>query len=322
MPFRPALTFSDPERRNAATLIELALAEDLDTATPAIRLEVPPGRLVLEVIEPLGEPGDVTSRVTIPAEARGAARFVARREGILAGMPVLRLVAHRFGLGTFFEELAADGDRLAPGQAVAAVAGPMREILAFERTALNFLQRLSGVATLTDRYVRAVAGTKAAILDTRKTTPGWRYLEKYAVRCGGGRNHRIGLHDAVLIKDNHLAWRAFLGDADPIAAAVGLARAQSPRGMTVEVEVDSLAQLDRALAARPDIVLIDNFPVESVPEAVRRRDSAAPGVLLEVSGGVNLDTVGAYARAGVDRISVGALTHSAPALDIGLDFAS
>jgi nicotinate-nucleotide pyrophosphorylase (carboxylating) len=322
MPAQLPFHFGAAEARNAGTLIELALAEDLNTAYPAVRLQVPPGRLVLDLFEMAGEPGDVTSRVTIPAHARGAARFVARREGVLAGLPVLELAAHRFGVGSWFEPLAADGDRVAPGAAVAFVAGPMREILAFERTALNFLQRLSGVATLTERYVRAVAGTKAVILDTRKTTPGWRHLEKYAVRCGGGKNHRLGLHDAVLIKDNHLAWRAFLGDADPIAAAVTAARQQAPPGMVVEVEVDSLDQIDRALAVRPDIVLIDNFPIDAVPEAVRRRDAAAPGVLLEVSGGVNLDTVGPYARAGVDRISVGALTHSAPALDIGLDFES
>jgi nicotinate-nucleotide pyrophosphorylase (carboxylating) len=195
----------------------------------------------------------------------------------------------------------------------------MRKLLAMERTALNFLQRLSGVATMTARFVDEVAGTRALILDTRKTTPGWRALEKYAVRCGGGTNHRIGLHDAVLIKDNHLAWLAEGGD--PIGRAVGLARAGAPEGTKfIEVEVDTLEQLDRALEVGPDIILVDNLGPEKLAEAVRRRDAKAPGVLLEASGGVNLSTVGAIARSGVDRISVGALTHSAPALDIGLDF--
>jgi nicotinate-nucleotide pyrophosphorylase (carboxylating) len=165
-----------------------------------------------------------------------------------------------------------------------------------------------------------VAGTRSVILDTRKTTPGWRALEKYAVRCGGGRNHRIGLYDAVLIKDNHLAWLAYLGELDPITLAIGAAREWAPGAAFVEVEVDSLDQLDRALESRPDIILVDNLGADALAEAVRRRDARAPGVLLEASGGVTLETVAGLARSGVDRISVGALTHSAPALDIGLDF--
>ena len=165
-----------------------------------------------------------------------------------------------------------------------------------------------------------VAGTRASILDTRKTTPGWRSLEKYAVRCGGGRNHRIGLFDAVLIKDNHLAALASSDSPDPIAEAVSLARLGSPAGTVVEVEVDTLDQLDRALACGPDIVLVDNLGAPSLAEAVRRRDAEAPGVALEASGGINLETVAGLARTGVDRISVGALTHSAPSLDLGLDY--
>lgn len=318
----PAQTFGVLERRNAETLIELALAEDWNTDFPGIRLDVATGRLVLDLLDPPGPPGDVTSHTTIPENAQGAARFRSRAPGHLAGLPVVEMLAQRCGLGAHFETTAADGDAVQPGQTLARIAGPMREILAFERTALNFLQRLSGVATLTGRFVEQVRGTSAVILDTRKTTPGWRYLEKYAVRCGGGQNHRIGLHDAVLIKDNHLAWRAFLGDSDPIAAAVRLSRENVPPGFVVEVEVDSLEQLESALAVKPDIILIDNFPIDRVPEAVRRRDAIARGVLLEVSGGVTIDTVAAYARVGVDRISVGALTHSAPALDIGLDFES
>jgi nicotinate-nucleotide pyrophosphorylase (carboxylating) len=202
---------------------------------------------------------------------------------------------------------------------LAVIAGPLRSLLAAERTALNFLQRLSGVASLTRRYVEAVAGLPVLVLDTRKTTPGWRLLEKYAVRAGGGTNHRLGLFDGVLIKDNHLAG---LGDpATAIRRAV-----ESARGfpgnvrLAIEVEVDTLDQLDQALAASPDIILLDNMPNEWLREAVARRDRLAPGVKLEASGGVNLGTVRGIAETGVDRISVGALTHSAAALDIGLDY--
>lgn len=307
-------------RRNAATLIELALAEDLGTDTPSLRLSTEEGRIVLDITPADGPTGDVTSVTTIPGTARGAARFVSRADGVVAGIPVVHMTADRFGLGAWFRPLVSDGDRLSPGTAVAEVFGPMRELLVFERTALNFLQRLSGVASLTARFVAEVAGTGAAILDTRKTTPGWRALEKYAVRCGGGTNHRIGLYDAVLIKDNHLAWLAFLGESDTIGAAVAAARAKAPVGTIVEVEVDNLGQFDRALTALPDIVLVDNLGPGALAEAVRRRDERAPGVRLEASGGVKLATVAALARTGVDRISVGALTHSAPALDIGLDF--
>ena len=207
-----------------------------------------------------------------------------------------------------------------PGAEIATISGRMRDLLGFERIALNFLQRLSGIATLTSRFVESVEGTKAIILSTRKTTPGWRALEKYAVRCGGGRNHRLGLHDAVLIKDNHLAWRAFLGDGDPIRGAIAAAREHAPRADFIEVEVDSLEQFDRALECQPDIILIDNLGPEPLAEAVRRRNERDPGILLEASGGITLETVAALAGTGVDRISIGALTHSAPALDIGLDF--
>jgi nicotinate-nucleotide pyrophosphorylase (carboxylating) len=288
--------FEQPERDNAATLISLAIAEDMG---------------------PDGD--DITARLTIPPDARGSARFAARSFGVLAGMPTLRLLCERFGLSDGLESYREDGDRLEPGVEIARVTGTMRDLLAMERTALNFLQRLSGVATMTAQYVAKVAGTKAMILDTRKTTPGWRALEKYAVRCGGGTNHRVGLYDAVLIKDNHLAWLA-TGD-DPIGRAVGAARSGAPVGTRfIEVEVDDFGQLDRALECRPDIILVDNLSAAQMSEAVRRRDTRAPDVLLEASGGVNLSTVKGLAESGVDRISVGALTHSAPALDIGLDF--
>jgi nicotinate-nucleotide pyrophosphorylase (carboxylating) len=217
-----------------------------------------------------------------------------------------------------------DGAVLDRGSSIATLAGPVRAILSLERTALNFLQRLCGIATLTARFVAAVAGTTAAIYDTRKTTPGWRLLEKYAVRkyavrCGGGRNHRMGLFDAMLIKDNHLAWLRARHESDAIAAAVVAARAQAPQSAPIEVEVDSLEELDRALRCGPDIILIDNLGPEALGEAVRRRDALAPRIELEASGGITLETVAAAARAGVDRISVGALTHSAPALDLALD---
>jgi nicotinate-nucleotide pyrophosphorylase (carboxylating) len=288
--------FGPAERRNADLLIDLALEEDL------------------------GQVGDITSTATIPSHAEASARFVARASGVLAGMPIVARLIDRFELGPRWRPRLEDGDRLGPGAVIAEIGGPARSILTLERTALNFLQRLSGVATMTSRFVAAVQGTPAAILDTRKTTPGWRVLEKYAVRCGGGRNHRLGLHDAVLIKDNHLAWLQAEGRSEPIAAAVAAARAHAASASFIEVEVDSLDQLRIALGCRPDIILVDNLGPEALAEAVRLRDAMAPGVEIEASGGVNLQTVGALARTGVDRISVGVLTHSAPALDIALDF--
>jgi nicotinate-nucleotide pyrophosphorylase (carboxylating) len=288
------LLFGLPERANAEALIALALAEDL------------------------GQAGDLTAKATIPADATGTARFVARAPGVLSGLPVVEMLADRLGLAGSLLATLRDGEALERGSSIATVSGSMRSILATERTALNFLQRLSGVASLTARFVAEVRGTGAVILDTRKTTPGWRILEKYAVRCGGGRNHRMGLFDAILIKDNHLAWLAHEGD--PIGRALAGARASAPPRMVVEIEVDTLDQFDRALACTPDIILVDNLRPDLLAEAVRRRNAIAPGIRLEASGGVTLATVGALARAGVDRISVGALTHSAPALDIGLDF--
>ncbi len=245
---------------------------------------------------------------------------MARSPGVLAGLPVAERLAAEFELSEHWRAFRGDGDRVEAGTVVARLAGPMRSLLSMERIVLNFLQRLSGIATLTARFVAATEGTRAAIYDTRKTTPGWRALEKYAVRCGGGRNHRFGLHDAVLIKDNHLAWLRAAGL--DIAAAVATARANVPAGTVVEVEVDTLEQLDVALSCGPDIILVDNLGPEALAEAVRRRDARAPAVMLEASGGVSLETVAARAATGVDRISVGALTHSAPALDVAMDFSS
>jgi nicotinate-nucleotide pyrophosphorylase (carboxylating) len=291
--------FGERERHTARVLIEQAIAEDLS------------------------QYGDITSAATIPSHARGAARVVARAPGVLAGLAVVEGLVAKFELTDYWEPLISDGDPLMPESLVARIAGPMRSLLAIERILLNFLQRLSGIATLTAWFVAAVAGTEASIYDTRKTTAGWRALEKYAVRCGGGFNHRFGLYDAVLIKDNHLAWLEAAGaldQADPIATAIATARANTPLGTTIEIEVDTLEQLDRALMRGPDIILIDNLAPELVAEAVRRRDQVALRVKLEASGGVNLANVRALARTGVDRISVGALTHSAPALDLALDF--
>jgi len=266
----------------------------------------------LAVAEDLGRFGDRTSRALIPADQTASATFVARSAGVIAGLPAAALVCESLSFTTLIE----DGSAVSAGTRIATVSGSLRDILAAERIALNFLQRLSGVATLTRRFVDLVQGTNAKILDTRKTTPGWRLLEKYAVRMGGGTNHRLGLHDGILIKDNHLA--GLNGD---VRRAVMMAR-EAPGNDTfpVEVEVDTLEQLNEALAAGADIVLLDNMSTDMMKEAVRRRDATAPLTKLEASGGVNLQTARAIAGTGVDRISVGALTHSATALDIALDF--
>ncbi|MCE9532134.1 MAG: carboxylating nicotinate-nucleotide diphosphorylase [Planctomycetes bacterium] len=287
--------FTVPERQTLAALLELAIREDL------------------------GKTGDVTSLATIPATAIGKAAFVARRPGILAGLPACLRVIERVDPSLKFQSHLNDGQSLASGYWIATVEGTMRSILSAERMALNFLQHLSGIATVTSQYVDAVAGTKAKILDTRKTLPGWRLLEKYAVRMGGGTNHRIGLYDAILIKDNHIAAIRKAAPGNEIEEAVRRCRETQP-GLPVEIEVDSLEQLERALASRPEIVLLDNMNLDQLRSSVARRDATAPDVLLEASGGVNFDTVRGIAETGVDRISVGALTHSSPALDIALDY--
>jgi nicotinate-nucleotide pyrophosphorylase (carboxylating) len=292
------MTFSPAETAACCRLIELALDEDLGRRNPAWL-------------------GDVTSRaLIIPGVTVGKAAFVARQSGVLAGLPVVPLVLASVvdpNLLTF-EPILTDGASLESGSRIALVRGRIDSLLTAERTALNFLQHLSGVATLTRRYVEAVAGLPVQILDTRKTTPGWRLLEKYAVRQGGGHNHRMGLYDGILIKDNHLAA---MNMARSIPEAIRIAHSTP---LPVEVEVDTLEQLDEALPGKPDIILLDNMPPATMREAVHRRNSVAPSVLLEASGGVTLETVRAIAETGVDRISVGALTHSAPALDIGLDY--
>jgi nicotinate-nucleotide pyrophosphorylase (carboxylating) len=257
---------------------------------------------------------DVTTLATVPADQRVRARFASRREGVLAGLPVaavtldLVLGAGKWGL----LEAADDGDRLHPGDVALEVQAPTRGLLTAERTALNFLCHLSGVASLTARWVAAVAGTGVLVRDTRKTTPGLRVLDKYAVRCGSGVNHRMGLGDAALIKDNHVA------SAGGVAQAVAAVRALDP-DISLEVECDSLHQVMAAVEADVSLVLLDNMTVEQLREVVAKVRQEPRPVMLEASGGLTLDTVRAVAETGVDYVAVGALTHSAPVLDLGLD---
>jgi nicotinate-nucleotide pyrophosphorylase (carboxylating) len=289
--------------------------------------------LRLAIREDLADERDWTSMALVPEGVTGRADVVARREGLIAGLPgaemTLQLVDPRL---KWLSEMV-DGQSVGQGDCVARIEGPAQAMLRAERPVLNLLGRLSGIATLTRRYVEAVAATGARIYDTRKTTPGWRRLEKYAVRCGGGRNHRTGLFDAVLIKDNHLALGAESPDAarryTPAEAVARTRRfveehaAESESGgrrMIVEIEVDTLEQLEKVLPAGPDIVLLDNMSPATLEKAVLCRDGLNPSVQLEASGGVRLETVRQIASSGVDRISVGALTHSAVWLDIGLDW--
>lgn len=255
---------------------------------------------------------DVTTLATVPADARGRAAIIARSAGVIAGLPLAIGAFEMLSSDVQTHVVSGDGNHVDAGGAVAEVAGPWRALLSAERVALNFVQRLSGVATLTARYVEAVRGTAARIYDTRKTTPTFRALEKYAVRCGGGVNHRADLSDGVLIKDNHLA--ALGGD---IALAVRRAREAARPGICVEVECDDVAQVDAALAAGADVILLDNMSLEAMRACVARVAGRVP---LEASGGLTLERVRAIAETGVDRISVGSLTHSTPALDLGLDY--
>lgn len=269
-------------------LIELALAEDVG-------------------------PGDLTTEALVPAAQEGRASFLCKERMVVAGLEAarrtFRAVDPRCEVRFFVEE----GRVVEAGRVFGEVKGPVRAILTAERTALNFLQRLCGIATLTRSWVDALAGEKLRLLDTRKTVPGHRALEKEAVRAGGAMNHRLGLFDGVLIKDNHLAA---IGGADRIARAIAAARDMAPHTLRVEVEVTSLDELEQALAAGADVVLLDNMSTDEVAEAVRRTAGRA---ILEASGGITLETIRAVAETGVDLISAGALTHSAPSLDISLD---
>ncbi|GMV97814.1 MAG: carboxylating nicotinate-nucleotide diphosphorylase [Phycisphaerae bacterium] len=272
-----------------------------------------------------GADHDVTALCAVNERAAGSGAVVARQAGVFAGRAVLDLLKEACASRLTTAPQVDDGAALKPGTVIARVAGPLRDLLSIERTLLNFLQRLCGVATLTRAYVEAVAGTGAKILDTRKTVPGWRQLDKYAVRCGGGTNHRAGLHDAILVKDNHLAGvephRLAEKAAEVLARAAGL----DPPPAFVEFEADSLEQFEALLKVTGiDVILLDNFTPAQMRQAVALRDALGlKGRLrLEASGGVNLDTVRAIAESGVDYISVGALTHSAPAVDIALDLDS
>ena len=259
--------------------------------------------------------GDVTTLAIVPENAATVAVMVAREPLVVAGLALAEAAFRELSSAIQIHRSAADGQRVAAAQSLLKVEGSTRAILTAERVALNFAQRLSGVATLTAQFVEAIKGSRARILDTRKTTPGWRRLEKYAVTCGGGCNHRFGLFDQVLIKDNHLA--ALQHDSpNAVAAAVQRARGKYPQ-LTVEVEADTLAQVEQAVAAGADIILLDNMSLEQLRAAVKL---AAGRAKLEASGGVNLSTVRGIAETGVDFISVGAITHSARAVDIALDF--
>ncbi len=257
---------------------------------------------------------DVTSVATVPADAATVASMVSRQAGVIAGLDLAVLVLDKvIGAGAYqIRDRAEDGAEVKPGDAVLTVEAPTRALLTAERTMLNLVCHLSGIASETARWVHAVSGTDAAIRDTRKTLPGLRLLQKYAVRVGGGVNHRLGLGDAALIKDNHVAA------AGSVLAALQAVREVAPE-LPCEVEVDSLEQLDEILGENVELVLLDNFPVWQTQIAVQRRDVRAPGTKLESSGGLSLDSAAAYAATGVDYLAVGALTHSVRVLDVGLD---
>lgn len=264
------------------------------------------------LVEDLGRAGDITTAATIPEIATAQAAIVARKPGVIAGLPLAEMAFRLLDANVKFEAVLADGYSVEPGTVIARISGLARPILSAERVALNYLGRLSGIATATAAFAEKIAHTKARIADTRKTTPGLRMFEKYAVRCGGGVNHRFGLDDAVLIKDNHIAVAGGIGPALRAAkAAVG-------HLVKVEIEVDTLAQLDEVLAEGADAVLLDNMSPAQLKEAVRK---IGKRMTAEASGGVTLDTVKEIAETGVDLISTGWITHSAPVLDLGLDIA-
>jgi nicotinate-nucleotide pyrophosphorylase (carboxylating) len=274
-----------PDESGWSTLIDLAIAEDLG-------------------------PGDLTSELTIPAAARCQARIEARAPIVVCGLFIAQEVFRRISPEVEFTARAGEGEAAAPGRRLADLEGPARAILAAERTALNFMGRLSGIATLTRRYVDAVSGTTTDIVDTRKTTPGWRVLEKFAVLCGGGVNHRQALFDGILLKDNHIAA------AGGVTAAVRAALDGAPAAVRVQVEVESLEQALEACEAGADFLLLDNCTSSQI---IEMREALAGRAVLEASGGITLENVRAYAKTGVDRISIGALTHSAPCADVALE---
>lgn len=285
--------------------------EDFDRTEALVRLAIE---------EDIRNLGDLTCEAMIDGRVEGEIQIVSRQPGVLAGSAVAAKVFEVLDDEISWSPHQHDGDRLEPGTVVATLSGSVYSLLMGERTALNFLTHLSGVATLTRQFVDAIAGTRAAIYDTRKTLPGLRRLQKAAVRAGGGTNHRMGLYDGVLIKDNHLAaWQSGLPGAT-IAAAVRQARKATGGRVPIEVEVDNLDQLSDALQGEPDVVLLDNMDPPTLVQAVQLRDTERPATQLEASGGIRLDNVAEIAHTGVDRISIGALTHSAPALDLAFDW--
>lgn len=280
----------------------------------------------LAVREDLDREYDWTTVALVGPDVRGKATVVTRQDGILAGMRCLPVVIDEMQADIQFDARASDGQAVLANTVVAELVGSARDILTCERPLLNFLAHLSGIATLTREYVRQIEGTQARIFDTRKTTPGWRRLEKYAVRCGGGFNHRTGLFDAILIKDNHLALAGESGLSPPDAvrrAREFLAHFSAEfanKNLLVEIEIERLEQLEDVLVAGPDIVLLDNMSPDQLRQAVLRRSNLRPQVELEASGGISLENVRQIALTGVERISVGALTHSAPWLNVALDW--
>lgn len=264
--------------------------------------------------------GDITTRLTVPEGRKAKGVIRAKEKGIVAGLPVAELVLKTVNKKVKFKAKVKEGERVKKGQVIAEVSGDARNILTAERIALNFLQRLSGIATLTNQFVEKVRSYKVKIFDTRKTTPGLRYLEKYAVRCGGGYNHRMGLWEMVLIKDNHFRLQA---SGFRLQDLVKKTRKRIPRGMEVEVETKNLREVREALKARVDIIMLDNMSLKSIRKAIelchRSPVTGHRSPILEASGGITLENVRKIAETGVDRISIGALTHSAKALDISLD---
>ncbi|MFK7776709.1 MAG: carboxylating nicotinate-nucleotide diphosphorylase [Gimesia sp.] len=290
------VAFTKIQKEAAKTLIKLSLEEDLN------------------------QPGDLTCQALIKESDQAEIQIVARDTGILAGSLLASLVFSELDSAVECTLHLSDGDTLEHGSIISTCSGPLASILIGERTVLNFMSHLCGVASLTAKYVQAIQGTNATILDTRKTLPGWRILEKYAVTAGGGTNHRMGLYDGILIKDNHLAAWATRNSHSTIADAIRQSRESVNGKIGIEVEVDTLDQLVDALQAEPEIVLLDNMPPEILIQAIHLRNEQSPTTLLEASGGINLETVRNVAETGVERISVGALTHSAVSLDIGFDW--
>ena len=294
--------WNDPLVEDARQLIHLACREDLNQQC------------------------DWTTVSLVDPDAKGAASIVSRQNGVAAGLRIIPLIIDELSCSLNYELNAEDGEAVRPGQRLATIEGSARDLLTNERILLNFLGRMCGIATLVSSYVEAIHGTDARVYDTRKTTPGWRRLEKFAVRCGGGTNHRLSLDSAVMVKDNHLAFCRDEGPSFHIADSIGrvrnfLANADPALNeMIIEVEVDSLEQLKRVLPAAPDIVLLDNMSIQELTEAVALRNENSPHVQLEASGGITLQSIREVAMTGVDRISSGALTHSAVNLDVGLDW--